>query len=71
MKVSKKNNINAVIRNKIRRRFKNLLFNFIKQKPELHGNKFLIIPKKSILFVQYANLKKELNNINFTKNTNS
>lgn len=59
MKISKKIG-NAVTRNKIRRRFKSLLLDFIKKNPTFLSYRFLMIPKRSIALAKYEDLSKEL-----------
>jgi ribonuclease P protein component len=60
LKISKKVG-NAVIRNKVRRRFKSLVRDFSKTETgaELLGSKFLIIPKQRMLSAKYADILKE------------
>lgn len=59
MKISKKIG-NAVTRNKIRRRFKHLVRNFIKDNPKFIGHRLLIIPKRTITSASYRELLQEI-----------
>jgi ribonuclease P protein component len=59
MKISKKIG-NAVTRNKIRRRFKHLIRNLVKENTKFAGYRFLIIPKRSITSASYSALLQEV-----------
>lgn len=58
LKVSRKMG-NAVTRNKIKRWFRNIIRQFVKDNPKYIGYNFILIPKKSITSITYQELLED------------